>query len=118
VTKNKPPKVVWTEVEDKALQQLKQTLNDCTKHNLYTILYGGPFGIHADASKYAVGAYLMLWNKDGFERPISFASSKLTRSQLSWAAVEKEAFAEIAVVRALNRFRTWRFGVPIVIYSN
>ena len=46
---------------------------------------------------------------------LSFTSSKVTGSQLSWEAIEKEAYA---VVWALNRFRTWCFGVPIVIYSD
>jgi RNase H-like domain found in reverse transcriptase len=36
---------------------------------------------------------------------------ELTGSQLSWAAIEKEAYA---VVWAL----AWCFGVPIVIYSD
>jgi len=55
----------------------------------------------------------MQWNEDGTERPISFVSSKLTGSQLSWAAIEKETYP---VVWALKKFRN--FGVPIVIYSN
>lgn len=33
----------------------------------------------------------------------------LTGSQLSWAAIEKEAYAVI---------RTWCFGVPISVFSN
>ena len=70
--------------------------------------------MHVDASKYAVGACLTQWNEDGSERPISFASSKLSGSQLSWAAIEKEAYA---VVWALNKFRTWCFGVPIVVLN-
>jgi len=57
----------------------------------------------------------MQWNEDGTERLISFASSKLTGSQLSWATIEKEAYA---VAWALNKFRTWCLGVPIVIYSD
>jgi len=31
----------------------------------------------------------MQWNEDGTERPISFASSKLTGSQLSWTTLKK-----------------------------
>jgi len=57
----------------------------------------------------------MQWNEDGTERSISFTSSKLTGSQLSWAAIEKEVYA---VIWALIKFRTWCFGVPIVIYSD
>ena len=95
VAKNKPVKVVWTDLEDRAFQQLKQALCECTRRNLYTIRYGEPFGVHVDASKYAVGACLTQWNEDGSERPISFASSKLSGSQLSWAAIEKEAYAVV-----------------------
>jgi len=57
----------------------------------------------------------MQWNKDDTERPISFASSKLTGSQLSWAAIEKEAYA---VDWALNKCRIGCFGVPMVLYSD
>jgi hypothetical protein len=49
------------------------------------------------------------------ERPISFASSMLAGAQLNWAAIEKEAYA---VIQALNKFRTWCFGVPIIVYSD
>jgi len=80
VAKDKPAKVERTELEEDAFHQLKQALYKCTRRNLYTIRYGEPFGIHVDAFKYAVGACLMQWNEDGTERPISFASSKLTGS--------------------------------------
>jgi len=82
--------VEWTDVEEDAFNQLKQALYECTRRNLYTIRYSEPFGVHVDASKYAVGACLMQWNEDGTESPISFASSKLTGSQLSWAPLKKK----------------------------
>jgi hypothetical protein len=74
--------------------------------------FGKPVGLHVDASKWAVGAYLNQWDDEGLERPISFASSKLTGSQLNWAAIEKEAYA---VIWALNKFRTWCFGVLLYL---
>ena len=82
---------------------------------MYTVQYGKPFGLQVDASKWAVGACLVQWDKTGNEKPISFASSKLTGSQLQWAAVEKEAYA---VIWALNKFRTWCFGAPVTIFSD
>jgi len=54
VAKDKPAKVVWTELEEDAFHQFKQALYECTRHNLYTTRYGEPFGVHVDASKYAV----------------------------------------------------------------
>lgn len=115
VAKDKPATVVWTAVEERAFQQLKLALVECTRRHLFTIRFGHPFGIHVDASKMAVGACLVQWDAEGNERPIAFASSKLSGSQLSWAAVEKEAYG---VIWALNKFRTWCFGVPVIIISD
>jgi hypothetical protein len=83
--------------------------------SLFTLQFGKPVGLHVDASKWAVDAYLNQWDDEGLERSISFASSKLTRPQLNWAAVEKEAYA---VIWALNKFRTWCFGVHITVFSD
>ena len=49
------------------------------------------------------------------ERPIAFASQKLTGSQLNWAIIEKEAFA---IIWALDRFRNILYGAHISIMSD
>ena len=76
---------------------------------------GEPLGIYCDASHIAVGSHVVQWDSDVKEIPISFTSSKLSGAQLSWAAVEKEAYA---VIWALNKFRTWIFGSHITIFSD
>ena len=49
-------------------------------------------------------------------RPIAFASQKLTATQKAWSTIEKEAYAAIW---ALQKFRNWIFGQPTtVIYSD
>lgn len=113
--KDKPAQVIWTEVEENAFQQLKLALCKCAQNNLFTLQYGKPVGLLVDASKEAVGACLIQWDDEGSEKPISFASAKLSGSQLNWAAVEKEAYA---VIWALGKFRTWCFGVPVTIISD
>jgi hypothetical protein len=115
LAKGKPNYVVWTQEDDIAFAQLKAALCDSVKHNLCTAKWGEPFGIYCDASNGAVGSQLVQWNDDGLEVPISFASSKLSGSQLLWAAVEKEAYA---VIWALKKFRTWIFGSHITIFSD
>ena len=85
------------------------------KTNLHIAQWGKPFGIHTDASNTAVGSCLIQWDHLGNERPIAFASAKLSGAQLAWAAVEKEAYA---VVWSLNKFRTWIFGAPITIFAD
>jgi hypothetical protein len=115
LAKNKPNIVVWTTVEEAAFQHLKDALRDCVKANLYTAEWGKPFGIHCDSSKIAVGSYLMQWDDNMNEKPIAFASAKLSGAQLAWAAIEKEAYA---IVWSLNKFRTWIFGAPITIFAD
>jgi len=49
-------------------------------------------------------------------RPIAFASQKLTATQKAWSTIENEAYAAIW---ALQKFRNWIFGQPTtVIYSD
>ena len=115
LAKNKPNLIVWTDVEEHAFLRLKNALRDCIKANLYTAEWGKPFGLHCDSSKIAVGSYLMQWDSEMREKPIAFASAKLSGAQLSWAAIEKEAYA---IVWSLNKFRTWIFGAPITIFAD
>ena len=115
LAKGKPNCIEWTHEDDVAFVQLKAALCESVKRNLYTARWGEPFGIYCDASHIAVGSQLIQWRDDGTEIPISFASSKLSGAQLSWAAVEKEAYA---VIWALKKFRTWIFGAHITIFSD
>jgi len=62
-----------------------------------------------------VGAALLQLMEGQFNRPIAFASQKLTATQKAWSTIEKEAYAAIW---ALQKFRNWIFGQPTtVIYS-
>jgi RNase H-like domain found in reverse transcriptase len=51
----------------------------------------------------------------GIEKPVVFASSKLSSSQRNWARIEKEAFAAIW---SLQKFRHWLFAAKITFYSD
>ncbi len=115
LAKGKPTLVEWSDVEEAAFCELKRVLCECVKANLHIAQWGKPFGIHSDASNFAVGSCLVQWDDLGNERPIAFASAKLSGAQLAWAAVEKEAYA---VVWSLNKFRTWIFGAPITIIAD
>lgn len=115
LAKGKPNMIEWSDVEEAAFCELKHVLCECVKANLYIAQWGQPFGIHTDASNFAVGSCLVQWDTLGNERPIAFASAKLSGAQLAWAAVEKEAYA---VVWSLNKFRTWIFGAPITIIAD
>jgi hypothetical protein len=57
-----------------------------------------------------------LQNDDsGSERPVAYASAKLTDVQRRWSVIEKEAYA---VIFALQRFDVMVFGNPITLYTD
>src|SRR5208282_5035717 len=49
------------------------------------------------------------------ERPVAFASSKLTATQQNWATIEKEAYSALW---ALQKFKHWIFGNSVTLYSD
>ena len=95
------------------LDTLKQMLCNATK--LHVFEYGKPFGLLVDASKTAIGNCLFQWSDDGHERPIAFASCKLTTSQQAWAAIEAEAFA---VIWSLRKYYNFIFGSHVTVFSD
>ncbi|HSN24358.1 MAG TPA: ribonuclease H family protein [Methylomicrobium sp.] len=115
LAKEKPNRMIWTEIEERAFGALKDALSDCVKHDLYTVEWGKPFGLHCDASNRAVGCCLVQWTDEGTEKPISFASAKLKGSQLAWSAIEREAYG---IIWALNKYKTWIFLSPITVFAD
>jgi len=73
-----------------------------------------PFEIMCDASDYAVGAVLCQ-TKDTKNHAITYASKTLIGAQLNYAATEKEL---LAVVFAIDKFRSYLVGAKIVDYTN
>jgi hypothetical protein len=66
-----------------------------------------------DSNDYAVGAVLGQ-SKDKKHYAISYASKTLTRPQLNYATTEKEL---LAVVFAIEKFRSYLVGVKIIVYT-
>jgi len=73
------------------------------------------FSLFVDSSNYAVGAALMQPHAMGYERPIAFASSKLTETQQQWATIEKEDYATLW---ALQKYKYWLYGRSVILYSD
>ena len=89
-------RLVWTDEEVAAFQQLKDKL--CKSLELYQPDLDKPFRLHCDASDYAIGAELAQ-EIDGQWRPVSFYSRKLGKSQKNWTPREKETYAIVATLR-------------------
>ena len=73
-----------------------------------------PYILHTDASSTGIGAVLSQM-QDGQERIIAYFSKQLSKTQRSWAAIERECFA---LVQALDRLQPYLWGAEFVIYTD
>jgi len=105
--------ICFTGEERRSFEALKELL--CESTTLMVADYDLPFRIQCDASDYAVGACVTQVDGEGRERPLAFASSKLTETQQRWSVLEKEAYA---VVYALKSFDHMVFGCSIEVYTD
>jgi RNase H-like domain found in reverse transcriptase len=87
---NKTSKIVWTSEANDAFEFIKSETAKCT--TMHFLSDTDPIFLHTDASDYGVGAYLFQL-VDGKEVPIAFVSKSLTKAQLQWAVIQKEAYA-------------------------
>jgi hypothetical protein len=110
-----PNRIPWGEAPQQAFDRLKELLCRATMEPLNIIDMSKPFSISVDASDYAAGGIFTQMEADRTEKPVAFASTKFTSSQRNWSTIEKEAYAAIW---ALNKFRHWIFGKPVVLYSD
>jgi len=108
-----PNQIEWTATHQQTFEAMKKSLCDATK--LHTTEYGQPCGILTDASKKSVGSCLVQWHSSGTEKPIAFASAKLSPTQMRWSTIEREAYA---VIFALRKFRHFVFATKIIIFSD
>ena len=102
----------WTEKCEKAFAKLKSMLTSAPI--MQPPDWSLPFEIMCDASDYAVGAVLGQ-RKDKKPYVIYYASKTLNSTQLNYSTTEKEL---LAVVFALDKFRSYLVGSPIVVFSD
>lgn len=76
--------------------------------------FSKPFLLTTDASDKAIGAVLSQTTEQG-ERPISFISKSLSKTEEDYATNEKEL---LAIVWALNSLRNFIYGAKIKIYTD
>ena len=114
MTKNRQANhLKFNETQRAAFLSLKTLL--CESTVLYSPRSDQPYIIRTDASDYAIGAALAQVDDAGHERPVAFASAKLSDVQTRWSTIEKEAYA---VIFALRKFDVNVFGCKIDLYTD
>jgi transposase InsO family protein len=88
--KNSNVKLVWTQNLITSFNSLKEAISNCT--TLYFLDDKAPITLHTDASDYGIGGYLFQ-TIDNIDRPIAFVSKSLSKPQLRWSVIQKEAYA-------------------------
>ena len=104
---------IFNDEQRAAFQLLKDSL--CKSATLYSPVPNKQFIIRTDASDVAVGGTVSQEDDEDIERPIAFASAKLSEVQRRWSTVEREAYA---IIFALQRFDVIVFGSPILLYCD
>lgn len=63
-----------------------------------------PINLATDSSNYGIGCVLSQVQKDGSEKPICYASRTLSKSELGYSVIDKEALGIIYGVRRFNQY--------------
>jgi hypothetical protein len=112
----------WLQEHEQSFCALKDVLSSLVALSVPKI--GGLFILRTDASGCAIAGCLYQRDDDNIEsvqvsgdgeKPISFFSQKLSRTQMAWSVVEREAYAVIA---SLKKFHHIVFGSQIVVFSD
>ena len=99
---------VWTEVHQKAFDQLKRVLSQQTV--LAYPNFSKPFEIHTDASDTQLGAVISQDSK-----PIAFYSRKLNSAQQKYTTTEREL---LSIVETLKEFRNILLGQKLIVHTD
>ena len=95
----------WTEVEQSAFCKLKALLS--SEHVVACYNPKLPVKVESDASAVGLGAVISHIFPDGSEKPIEYASRKLSESECRYSQIDKEA---LGIIWAVRRFHYYLYG--------
>ena len=96
----------WTQVEEKALQEVKKLVTEAPVLSYYDP--SSELTIQCDASQRGLGAALL-------QNQNAYASRALTETETRYAQIEKEM---LAIVYALEKFNQFTFGRKVTVHSD
>ena len=86
---SKTRKIIWNTEATNAFHEVKLQVSKCT--TMHFLSDTAPITLHTDASDYGVGGYLFQ-TIDGVNQPVAFVSKSLSKAQLRWSVIQKEAY--------------------------
>lgn len=104
--------VTWTATQEEAFSTLKRLLS--TPPILAAPDMTQPFTLRTDASNVGLGAVL-LQERDGVLKPVSYASRKLSMAETNYSTIEKEC---LALVWGIKRFNWYLYGNEFVLQTD
>ena len=103
----------WTKNHTKAVEVVKETLSSVDTLTHYDPKL--PLTLACDASSVGVGAVISHVFPDNTEKPIAYASRKLTKAEANYAQIQKEA---LSIVFGVKKFRQYLLGRQFKLYTD
>jgi hypothetical protein len=103
----------WTAEKQTAFEELRE----CFANSIHLVHPSEdlPYAVYTDASKYGISAVLLQKDESGGTSIVSTASRVLTATEQKYSTCEQEL---LAIVYALQKFRTYVFGHQTTIFSD
>ena len=103
----------WTKNHTKPVEVVKETLSSVDTLTHYNPKL--PLTLACDASPVGVGAVISHVFPDNTEKPIAYASRKLTKAEANYAQIQKEA---LSIVFGVKKFRQYLLGRQFKLYTD
>jgi hypothetical protein len=103
----------WGQTQSEAFLESKKLL-----HSSRVLVHYDPgkeLVLACDASPYGVGAVLSHRQKDGTDKPISYASRSLSPAEKNYSQLDKEA---LAIIFGVKRYHQYLYGRTFTIYTD
>ena len=110
---HKDKKWHWTKNHTKVVKVVKETLSSADTLTHYNPKF--PLTLACDASPVGVGAVISHVLPDKTEKPIAYASCKLTKAEANYAQIQKEA---LSIVFGVKKFRQYLLGRKFKLYTD
>ena len=110
---HKDKKWHWIEEHSEAVEAVKETLSSVDTVTHYDPKL--PLTLACDASPVGVGAILLHTFPGGKEKPIAYASHKLTKSEKNYAQIQKEA---LGIVFGVKKFKQYLLGRKFKLHTD